>query len=54
MENDIVNILGNAGCATYHDYANFYNREPYEAQGTHVWDNNGMASYLNIGYSLCR
>lgn len=50
VEGLIVNKFSYIGQPVYHDYASFYNYEPYRAQGTHIWDNDGNASYVNLRY----
>jgi hypothetical protein len=48
VEGEITAWFGTRGYAVYHDYSSFSNYEPYRAQGTHVWDNDGRASYVNL------
>ncbi|HXG42859.1 MAG TPA: hypothetical protein VNL95_09060 [Dehalococcoidia bacterium] len=36
------------GYAAQHDWAYFWNYEPYREEGNHFWDNNGWASAVNI------
>lgn len=36
------------GVSSQHDWANFYNYEPYRQEGDHYWDLDGRASYVRV------
>jgi hypothetical protein len=50
VEDRIVERMAGMGYPGYHDYASFYNYEYFRAEGNHVWDNNGRASYIDVHY----
>lgn len=36
------------GVANRYDWASYYNNEPYRQEGTHIWDQDGYASYVYV------
>jgi hypothetical protein len=50
VEDRIVERMAAMGYPGYHDYASFGNYEYFRAEGNHVWDSNGFASYIDVHY----
>ena len=40
-EHDLAQIASQKGYTVFVDWANFYNYEPYRAEGNHIWLNDG-------------
>ncbi len=47
-EADIAQRLGRQGFVVSPNYAHLGNAEPHRCDGTHCWNQNGMATYVNI------
>lgn len=48
VEGHIGNTMSGLGYTVSHDFANFFNAEPYRVQGNSTWDNDGYATYIDV------
>jgi hypothetical protein len=48
VEEHIAGLYSTAGYNVWDDYTGWYNPEPYRVEGNHVWNSNGLATFIDI------
>jgi len=48
VEEHIGGLYANAGLHVWDDFSSFNNAEPYRVEGPHIWNSNGLVTFIDV------